>query len=229
MAIKKIITADNSESFLNEEVGETYHSQTGAVEEALKKYAIPCKIKELAKSGKVTILDMFSGLGYNSAMAIDIALEENPECQIEVVGVEFDPEIIKKIQEVNPPIKSFKHYKKLTPEKLEHNEGKVSIKFILGNAKEKVKELKEEHFDAIFFDPFSPKTQPEMWSEDIFKEMYRVLKKTGTLATYSCARIGRENMSKAGLFYDDGPIVGRRGPGTIATKWIDDLPKLIKK
>jgi len=47
--IIKILTADNSESFLNETVGESYHSYTGAVEEALKKYALPCKIKELAK------------------------------------------------------------------------------------------------------------------------------------------------------------------------------------
>jgi len=35
--ISKIITADNSESFLNEEVGECYHSIKGAAEEALQK------------------------------------------------------------------------------------------------------------------------------------------------------------------------------------------------
>ncbi len=76
--IKKIITADNTETFLNEEVGESYHSQTGAVEEALKKYAIPCKIREKAKTGKLKILDVCSGLGYNSAMAVSEALDENP-------------------------------------------------------------------------------------------------------------------------------------------------------
>ena len=75
--MKKIITADNTESFLNLEINETYHSQTGAVEEALKKYAEPCQIKELAKTGSIKILDMFFGLGYNSAMAIEIALQEN--------------------------------------------------------------------------------------------------------------------------------------------------------
>ena len=39
--LKKIITADNTESFLNEEVQESYHSHSGAVEEAYKKYVIP--------------------------------------------------------------------------------------------------------------------------------------------------------------------------------------------
>ena len=218
--LKRIITADNSETFLNETVGESYHSQTGAVEEALKKYAIPCQIREKAKTGKVRILDVCFGLGYNSAMAVSEALAENPHCEIEVVGLEFDPEIITKIQEINPPIPFYVHYQKLTPETLRFQKEKVQVTVLMGDARETVKDLSEETFDAIFFDPFSPKTAPEMWQEEFFREMFRVLKRDGILATYSCARIVRDNMSKAGLLYDDGPIVGRRGPGTIATKWV---------
>lgn len=221
--LKKTLTHDKSETFINEQVGESYHSFTGAVDEALKKYAIPCKIKELAKSGKVAILDYCFGMGYNSAMAIDIALKENPDCEIEVVGLEYDPEIVKKIQEVNPPIKFFQYYKALTPQKLEFVKGKVKVKIILGDGRESVKTLQDDYFDAIFYDPFSPKTSPEMWSVETFKEMFRIMKDKAILATYSCARMVRENMSEAGLVYDDGPVVGRRGPGTIATKWKFDL------
>lgn len=218
--MKKIITADNTETFLNEEVGETYHSHTGAVDEALKKYAIPCKIAEKAKTGKIRILDAFFGMGYNSAMAIDVALKENPDCAIEVIGLEFDPEIINKIQEVNPPIDFFGHYKKLSPTSLEFKQGNVQVTILLGDARETVKLLKDDFFDAVFFDPFSPKTAPDMWTKELFEEIYRVMNTSAMFATYSCARMARENMSAAGLMYDDGPIVGRRGPGTIATKWI---------
>lgn len=246
--MKKILTADHTESFLNEAVGETYHSQTGAVEEALKKYAIPCKIRELAKTkGKIRILDVCFGLGYNSAMAISVALEENPQCEIEIVGLENDVEIIKKIQEVNPPIPYYSNYKKLTGRNkndkiifdeqnnekkhklrlggtsdstVSFRDGQVKVMVLLGDARETVKQLPENYFDAIFFDPFSPKTMPELWSEELFREMWRVMKGAAILATYSCARMARENMSKAGLFYDDGPIVGRRGPGTVAGKWV---------
>ena len=222
--IHKFLTADQSESFLNETIGESYHSHTGGVEEALKKYAVPCKIKELAgeckKTGKaIKILDVCFGVGYNSAMAISVALEENPECRIEVVGLEFDPEIIKKIQEVNPKIPFYAQYKKLTPENLSFNQGKVSVKILLGDARETVKSLSQEEFDAVFFDPFSTKSAPEMWQTAFFKEMWRVMKSSAILATYSCARMARENMSAADLMYEDGPILGRRGPGTIATKW----------
>lgn len=242
--MKKILTADNTETFLNEEVGESYHSQTGAVEEALKKFVIPCKIKELAgkvkeeterqgKEGtkdktKIRILDVCFGMGYNSAMAVDVALQENPECEIEVIGLEKDISIIEKIQKVNPPIKFFRHYKKINPSKskeisqisLEFREGGVIVKVIVGDARETIKELPEDYFDAVFFDPFSPKTMPEMWQVTLFEQIYRVMKSSAVLATYSCARLARENMGKAGLFWDDGPMVGRRGPGTVAVKWV---------
>lgn len=218
--MKKIITADNTETFLNESVGESYHSQTGAVEEALKKYALPCKIKELAKTGRIRILDFCFGLGYNSAMAISIALEENPDCEIEVIGLENDPTILGNIQQVNPPIPYFQHYKQLTPTNLELKDGNVTVKILLGDARERVKELPDNYFDAVFYDPFSPKTMPELWTVPLFEAMYAVMKDSAILATYSCARMVRENMSTAGLFYDEGPIVGRRGPGTVATKWV---------
>lgn len=218
--LTKVLTADQTETFLNEEVGESYHSYTGAVEEALKKYAIPCKIAEKAKTGKITILDVCFGLGYNSAMAISIALQENPHCQIEVIGLEYDSTIIEKIQEVNPPITFFPHYKKLTSQQLQFAHENVTVRIILGDARETCKTIAENSCDAIFFDPFSPKTAPEMWQIPFFKEMWRIMKHNAILATYSCARMVRENMQEASLFYDDGPIVGRRGPGTIATKWI---------
>ncbi len=216
----KILTYDNTETYFNDQVGESYHSYTGAVEEALKKYAIPCQIREKAKTGKLQILDICFGLGYNSALAVSEALAENPDCDIEVVGLESDPEIINNISTVNPPIPFYQHYKKLKhPGSLKFSKGKVSVRVLLGDGREKIKKLENDHFDAVFFDPFSPKTSPEMWQTAFFEEVHRVLNKTGIMATYTCARMARDNMAAAGLFYNDGPIVGRRGPGTIATKW----------
>ncbi|OGY49372.1 MAG: hypothetical protein A3D39_03490 [Candidatus Buchananbacteria bacterium RIFCSPHIGHO2_02_FULL_39_17] len=216
--LKKIITADNTESFLNEEVQESYHSHSGAVEEAYKKYVIPCKIKELAKTGELKILDVCFGIGYNSAAAISAALEENPNCQIEVIGLELDPDIINKIQELSPPIPFYQHYKQLSANTLQFTKDNVTVKILLGDAHQTSTTLQDNYFDAIFFDPFSPKTHPHMWTTSLFAEMYRVIKEHAILATYSCARVVRDNMKEAGFIYDDGPIVGRRGPGTIAFK-----------
>lgn len=225
--MKKITTADQTETFLNEELQESYHSQTGAVEEAFKKYALLCQIKELAKTGKITILDICSGIMYNSAAAIDVALEANKNCELEIVALENDPEIIKKVLEVNPPIKNYqiikefieKNIDKINKNKeLTFNKKNIKITLLLGDARKTIKKLKDNHFDAVFLDPFSPKTSPQMWETSFFKEIYRVIKEKKILATYTCARLARDNLKAAGFSYDDGPIVGRRGPGTIAWK-----------
>jgi tRNA U34 5-methylaminomethyl-2-thiouridine-forming methyltransferase MnmC len=214
--MEKVKTRDDSETFVNPHFNESYHSFTGAVEEALRKYVEPTKIRELARSGSFKLLDMFFGLGYNSAMAISIALEENPNCVIEVIGVEKDPLIISKISEVNPKISFYSNYKKFGEGAKEIEVGNVRVKLLVMDAYDAVKLLESDYFDAIFYDPFSPKTQEAMWSVELFENMKRVLKKGGTLATYSCARMVRDNMREAGFNYDDGPKVGRRGPGTIA-------------
>jgi len=218
-AYKKTITKDNTESYLNVGIGEYYHSQTGAAEEARMKYVKPCGVKEKAKKGKIRILDVCFGLGYNSAAAVDAALAENPDCEIEVVGLEFDQEIINRIGEVNPPFSSYVHYKKLL-RNLEVKEGKIKIKLIVGDARETVKSLENEYFDAVFFDPFSPKKTPEMWESGFLSEIFRVMHQDGSFATYSCARVVRENLSKAGFLWNDSPPVARRGPGTVASKWV---------
>ena len=73
-------------------------------------------------------------------------------------------------------------------------------------------------FDIVFLDPFSPRKNPELWSEEFFKEIYSRMKKGAKLATYSCARKIRENLKTAGFKVIDGPNVGRRGPSTNAIK-----------
>jgi tRNA U34 5-methylaminomethyl-2-thiouridine-forming methyltransferase MnmC len=214
--MKKVTTHDGSETFLNEKVGESYHSFTGAIEEAEKKFCEPTKIKEIARLGEIKLLDFCFGLGYNSAMAINIALEENHNCKFEVIALENDPAIIDKIQDVNPQISYYKHFKKLTLKNHQFKEDNVSVKLYLDDARKIIKTLPDDYFDVVFFDPFSPKTAPEMWTCAIFSEIKRVMKKGGVLATYSCARLVRDNLKCAGLNYEDGPKVGRRGPGTIA-------------
>ena len=97
--MRKIITKDNSITFHNEKFDESYHCLAGAVSEAKIKFIEPCKIRELAKKGSITILDICFGLGYNSAAAIDAALESNPNCKINIIGLENDEKLFNVIKE----------------------------------------------------------------------------------------------------------------------------------
>jgi len=67
--MQKIKTKDNSVTFLSKQYNETYHSISGAKEEAVKKFVDPCKF--LFNKKHLDVLDICFGLGYNSAALID--------------------------------------------------------------------------------------------------------------------------------------------------------------
>lgn len=211
MELTKVVTGDGSLTFYNGAYGETYHSISGAEEEALKKYAEVCH-EQLQRN--VRILDVCFGLGYNTAAALDAA-----QGTIEVVGLENDEVILQKIQELSPRFGTYALIKQCAQKKGRVvMEKKVTLKIMLGDARETIKRLNKDYFDVVFFDPFSPKKCPELWTEEFFRDVVSVMKKGGILTTYSCAAVVRENMRHTGFAVKDGPCVGRNAPGTIAVK-----------
>jgi tRNA U34 5-methylaminomethyl-2-thiouridine-forming methyltransferase MnmC len=214
--MERIITKDGSETFYSLEYGESYHSISGAVEESFKKYIEASPYEELARSGAVKVLDICFGLGYNSAAAIERISKLNPGCKIILVGLEKDPEIMNKILSVNPGIGGYELVQEAIRRGYSHDDGRVKVTVMLGDARDSLRSI-DTKFDLVFHDPFSPKKNPELWTEDFFKELIRHMKKGAVLTTYSCARLVRENLKKAGFSVKDGPCVGRRAPSTIAT------------
>ena len=215
--MKKIITPDGSVTFHNEQFDESYHSRSGAKEEAVKKFVEPCNIKELAKTGKVRILDVCFGLSYNTVAAIDAALEENPNCAIEAVGLEIDPEILQAITEIEAPFANFFMMQEAVKNNYKYEKRNVRVEILLGDATKTIKTINKE-FDVIFLDPFSPKKCPQLWTAPFFAEIYKRLAQNGRLATYSCARVARDNLKAVGFTVIDGPQLWRRGPSTIGVK-----------
>ncbi|MEA1973090.1 MAG: MnmC family methyltransferase [Candidatus Cloacimonadota bacterium] len=217
MNYKKIVTKDGSETIYNSNFDETYHSISGAFEEALEKYVKPLQIVPHSK-----ILDFCFGLGYNSIATL---INHN---FIEITALEIDPEIVNKMGEIEVPqddaslFKLFSHL----PEKQSISYRESKIELIVGDARKTIKSLQTNYFDNIFFDPFSPKKQPEMWETKVFIDIYKILKNGGRLATYSCAKQIRRNMQEAGFDIKDGPAIGRKSPSTIATKSINNYSSL---
>ncbi|MBN1156979.1 hypothetical protein JXA85_05150, partial [Candidatus Woesearchaeota archaeon] len=162
--MKQITTKDGSVTFLNEEYKETYHSVSGAIEEAFKKFVFPARIQELAEKKGVAILDVCFGLGYNSCAAMDLIHDINRECEISIVALEKDEKLRDYIKELFPELKHYFIIKDTYRDK-GYKKNNIEIKLMFGNAEEKIKEL-GKRFDAVFHDPFSPKKNPELWTED---------------------------------------------------------------
>jgi tRNA U34 5-methylaminomethyl-2-thiouridine-forming methyltransferase MnmC len=208
--MKLVKTQDGSFTAFNKAAGEHYHTISGALEEAFQKHVNAIGIED-----GFHILDFCFGLGYNSIVAT------KKHKNLTIVGLENDIEIVKAIQILEVPEEiqnEFNAFRNLA-EKLEiTDQNDNNIKLIIGDALQTIDDLQDNYFDRVFFDPFSPNKQSEMWSEEIFQKVYIKMKLGGKLSTYSCAKWIRKNMKKAGFQVLDGPIVGRRSPATIGMK-----------
>jgi|TARA_B100001971_G_C18133954_1_gene506477 predicted methyltransferase len=205
--MEKVITQDGSVTYYNEQVHDYYHSKSGARQEAIEKHVRALDLQP----GKI-IFDMCFGLGYNSAAALDLGPST-------IFCFENDKEILKKILVTDADFKSYMHIKNFVKGFLEginiyENNG-IRLIMIFGDCRDKIKEI-DKKADYVFFDPFSPEKVPEMWTESFFRDIKDKMNKNGKLSTYSYARSVKENLSKAGFAVEDGPVVGRRSPSTIA-------------
>lgn len=213
--MKPYKTKDGTLTFLNEEVDETYHSHSGAKEEAIKKYVEPSGFISFVRThSHVNLLDFCFGLGYNSAAAIDAIRKHNPDCRITIIALENDKNIINKIQEIDYPF-GCRDIMLEVSRNNSYDDGRVGVRLFLADARARIKEI-DTRFDFVFFDPFSPAKCPDMWTKEIFEDIAIHMNDGGMLATYTCARKVRENLRSAGFEVKDGPFVGRYAPSTLA-------------
>lgn len=56
-----------------------------------------------------------------------------------------------------------------------------------------------ESFDLIYFDAFAPQAQPELWTEEVFVNMYRSLRPEGVLVTYCAQGHFKRTLKKVGF------------------------------
>lgn len=205
-----IKTRDGSFTVFNKKYQEHYHTLSGALEEAFEKHVNAIEVED-----GFNILDFCFGLGYNSIAAT------KGHKNLNIVGLENDLEIIKAIKNLSVPKeieKEFSAFRNLAERTKITDENHNTIKLIFGDALHTIDQLPKEFFDRVFFDPFSPKKQPEMWNKEVFLKVFALMKPGAKLSTYSCAKMVRENMKAAGFIVMDGPIIGRKSPATIAVK-----------
>lgn len=69
-----------------------------------------------------------------------------------------------------------------------------------------------EQYDVIYFDAFAPEKQPEMWSHELFAELYHHTRLQGILTTYCAKGIIRRTLQAVGFEVErlPGPPGGKR-------------------
>ena len=221
-------TGDGSFTFFSSEFGETFHSTSGAREEALLKFVYPLDLISKAQQPSLQLLDVCYGLGYNTAAALEAIWATNPNCQVELIALELDPSVPKAAIAhtlVNIWSNPIPQILAQLATKQQIQTDRLQATLYLGDARKSIQQIRSDfQADAIFLDPFSPPNCPQMWTVEFLSLVAQHLKPTGKLATYSCSAAVRTALIIAGLQIGSTSPVGRRSPGTLASFSVADLP-----
>ncbi|MDG5492542.1 tRNA (5-methylaminomethyl-2-thiouridine)(34)-methyltransferase MnmD [Psychroserpens sp. SPM9] len=199
-----ITTADGSKTIQIEDWNEQYHSVHGAIQEANHVYIKHGLLfySELSPHSKspISILEIGFGTGLNALLTLTKA--ESLKRLIHYVGVEAFPITSEEITQLNYPsqlqtdTETFERLHSVDWEK----PVQISKLFTLTKQQKFFREISEENtYDVIYFDAFGARVQPELWTEDIFKIMYKALKPNGVLTTYAAIGSVRRTLKSLGF------------------------------
>ena len=204
---KKIIqTGDGSHTIYIDDIKETYHSNNGAINEAvhvfIKNGLLKIPFGEAVQKNEINILEIGFGTGLNAFISL---LHSNTDSlKINYTAIEKYPVALEYIEKLNYP-KLLEADKKLFL-KLHSSEWNKTIEISENFKLHKIKtDLKTYVYnsdfktDIVYFDAFSPKIQEEMWTIDIFKNIYEIMNKDAIFCTYSSAGIVKRNLRSAGF------------------------------
>lgn len=203
-----IETADGSKTIHLPDWDEHYHSKHGAVQEAQHVFIKSglhhhCKYyRNEVSQHKISILEIGFGTGLNAYLTLLEATKL--DLQINYVGVEAFPVNEKELKLLN--------YSEIvqgtTKDELFdtlhsvawESEHQITERFALTKRKQLFTDIKDSNkFDLIYFDAFGPRVQPELWTENIFRILYKALKLNGVLVTYSAKGSVRRAMLSVGF------------------------------
>ncbi len=202
------ITADGSPSISIEKMGVTYHSKYGAIAESMHVYINAGLMPLLNKHETINIFEMGFGTGINAYLSLLEATKNKQMIYYETV--ELNPLELKEIVLLNENIRD-KNFVKLH-EANWNNSIKITDYFTLHKLNKTLETyFTTQQFHLIYFDAFSPANQPELWTTEIFKQMFSILLPAGVLVTYSSQSQARRNMQAAGFTVKKfGGIFGKR-------------------
>jgi tRNA U34 5-methylaminomethyl-2-thiouridine-forming methyltransferase MnmC len=231
-----VITQDGSPTIYDPNFGEHHHILQGAYTEASQKFALIakrwlCRNNFVLPNSKIRLLDLPFGLGYNLIASLDVLLKApiGVGC-IECTAIEFDQKVLEAIatcpfDEVLK--KQFEVLLPLSKGVRQIRDPSFGLDLLLGDLRVELPLLAKykKLYDLIFYDSFSPRSAPELWStEKVLQYFYDLLDDNGLLVTYSASNKVRRGLLGLGFYVAPSDSVGRKMPGTVAAK----NPELLK-
>jgi tRNA U34 5-methylaminomethyl-2-thiouridine-forming methyltransferase MnmC len=215
-------TDDGSRTLYSHRAGESYHSEAGALSESDQVFLTNSGVKSRLQQNQTTrVFELGFGTGLNFLLSADWALScgaalqyvafENQKLNAELIAeLGYADLLVNKMLGANW-LNWYRDANQGESGKFEYNDGSVALNlFNSGFTENFVMEINQ--FDAIYFDAFSPKTNPELWTQDVFGLLHRMLLPGGRLVSYCVKSTVLRDLETQGfeVYKLAGPKSGKR-------------------
>lgn len=210
-------------SIRNNEVNETMHNPVGPWAEANALYIEQSNFRERVQTtDELVLFDVGLGAAANALAAIACIDSLPTKPKLKIISFERDLELLAFALGNSHHFEHFLSYESALKSILDRGEWKnehITWELRQGNFVELIdREVEKPH--VIFFDPYSPKMNTDMWTTSLFKKLRlhcREPEEGGTaLYTYSQATRIRVSMICAGFFVGYGIATGLKKDTTEA-------------
>lgn len=211
--------------------GEVMHPSVGPWNEALALYVGQSKLPErLSREGQpLLLLDVGLGAATNAVAALTSAAEVTGRKRaLHVVSFEIDLAPLRLAladPEGFPFLVPFADACRALIEKGRWERDGLSWTLLMGDALEGLKQAPRPA-ELVFFDPFSPESNPAMWTSKAFQALHASCTSEGEgtlVTTYSASTRTRASMLLGGFFVGVGAAVGTKKETTVAATRKDQL------
>ncbi len=188
-------TADGSHTLYLPEFDEHYHSTHGAIQEAEHIY-IEAGLKS-CNAETISVLEAGFGTGLNCLLTA-----VNTSKKIHYHTIELYPLSLQQIEQLNYTDnlpRSRQLFQKIHQCPWNSAE-EITPNFSLQKSEADIRTIQlHKNYDVVYFDAFAPDVQPELWTVEVFQNIYNHCNKNAVLTTYCSKGIVKQALRKAGF------------------------------
>jgi queuine tRNA-ribosyltransferase len=209
------------------DAGEVMHPGVGPLVEAEQLYVRQSRLAErLLESATLVLFDVGLGAGSNALAARAVA-ERAPAGRLELVSFERDLGALALALDTAAAFGIDDEAAAAARALLtqgRHETARTTWRLESGDVLEAMERV-TARADIVYWDPFSPRANPALWTVAAFAAMRRVASPRATLFTYSASTATRLALLLAGWVVGVGEAIGDKAQTTAAAVALEDLAR----
>lgn len=203
MNLEVVVTADGSRTVFDPRAEATFHSRHGALAESKHIFIDAGLNFVLQNSGKksLSVLEIGYGSGLNAMLTLEYAMEHH--VQIEYTGIdkyEFPIELYPQLEYRKHLTKTDEYLFQAITQAPPNKTISIHSSFVLHKIIDDFIHIPlTKIYDVVYFDAFSPRQAPDMWTKEIFSKLHTHLNKGGVLVTFCAQGQFKRDLKSAGF------------------------------